>query len=76
MKTYIFKVELHQDEDGRWNAVVLALPACYSWGNTKEEALANIQDAVRCRVEDMIAHGEPLPQGLAVIDAAVATITL
>ena len=57
MKSYIFKVELTQDEDGRWNAVVPSLAACYTWGNTKEEALAQVQDALRWCVEDMLAHG-------------------
>lgn len=76
MKTYIFQVELSQDEDGRWNAVAPALPACYTWGNSKEDALAHIQDAVRCCVEDMLAHGETLPPGVVVVDSPVATVTL
>ncbi len=76
MKSYIFRVELSQDEDGRWNAVVPALRACYTWGSSKEEALAHMQDAVRCCVEDMMAHSEPLPEDVEVIDAAVATVTV
>lgn len=76
MKSYIFRVELSQDEDGRWNAVVPSLEACYTWGKTREEALANIQDALRCCLEDMFAHGEPLPADVEVIDTAVATVTL
>ncbi len=76
MKSYIFRVELTQDEDGRWDAAVPILRACYSWGNTQEEALANVQDAVRCCVEDMIAHGEPLPDEVEVIDAPVASVTV
>ena len=74
MKSYIFRIELNQDEDGRWNAVAPALLACYTWGNTKEEALTYIQDAVRCCVEDMIAHGEPLPVDVETIDAPVASV--
>jgi predicted RNase H-like HicB family nuclease len=58
----MFAVELTQDEDGRWNAVVPALRACYTWGNTREEALTYVQDAVRCCIEDMIADGEALPE--------------
>ncbi len=76
MKSYIFRVKLSQDEDGRWNAVVPTLPACYTWGNTKEEALAYIQDALKCCVEDMIAHGEPLPEDVEVIDAPIASVTV
>ncbi len=76
MKSYIFKVEINQDADGRWNAVVPSLRACYTWGETREEALLYIQDAVRCAVEDMIAHGEPIPKDAQVIDSPVATVTL
>ncbi len=76
MKSYIFEVELTQDEDGRWNAVVPALPACYTWGRSREEALAHAQDALRCRLEDMLAHNEPLPPDVQVIDAPVAAVTL
>lgn len=54
MKSYILKVELEQDEDGRWNAVVPALDACYTWGNTREEALEHIQGAARCCIEDLL----------------------
>jgi len=76
MKSYIFPVELSEEADGRWNAVVSLLPSCYTWGNTKEEALAYIQDAVRCCVEDMLAHGEPLPDGIQVIDEAVTSVVI
>lgn len=76
MKSYIFEVELTEDEDGRWNAVVPALPACYTWGDSREEALAQVQDALRCCLEDMLAHNEPLPAEVQVIDAPVAAVTL
>jgi predicted RNase H-like HicB family nuclease len=76
MKSHIFRVELEQDEDGRWNAVVPALPGCYTWGNTPEEALANAQDAVRCCLEEMISPGEAIPDAVEVIDAPVASVTV
>jgi predicted RNase H-like HicB family nuclease len=76
MKSYIFRVELSQDEDGRWKAVIPSLKACYTWGNTRDEALAYIQDALRCCLADMIAHEEPLPTDVEIIDAPVATVTL
>ena len=61
MKSYIFRVELTQDPDGRWNAVVPVLPACYTWGNTKEEALASSQEAVTGYIETLIQEGLPIP---------------
>ena len=75
MKSYIFRVELRQDEDGRWNAVVPNLRACYTWGKSKNEALSYIQDDARYYVEDMLAHGEPLPLDVEVVDAPVASVT-
>jgi predicted RNase H-like HicB family nuclease len=61
VKSYIFPVELSEEPDGRWNAVAPSLPSCCTWGNTREEVLVLIQDAVRCCVEDMLAHGESIP---------------
>jgi len=61
LKTYIFKVELQEEEDGRWSVWIPVLSGCTSWGNSKEEAMRNIQEAVHAYVEDMIDAGEPLP---------------
>lgn len=41
-----FKVALHRSEEG-YSISVLGLPGCWSQGDTEEEALANIQDAIR-----------------------------
>lgn len=76
MKSYIFKVELTQGEDGRWNAAIPALRACHTWGNTKEEALAHVQAALRGCVRDMMAQGDLLPVDVEIIDAPVAAVTL
>jgi predicted RNase H-like HicB family nuclease len=76
MKTYIFEVELHRDEDGRWSAWIEALPGCAAWGNNREEALGAIKDAAEAYVEDMLDAGEDLPQeGVRVVEAPVVTIT-
>ncbi len=47
VKTYIFKVEFEQDEDGRWSADIPTLPGCATWGYTKEEALEALKDAAQ-----------------------------
>jgi predicted RNase H-like HicB family nuclease len=77
MKTYIFEVELHREEDGRWSAWIEALPGCAAWGNNREEALGAIKDAAEAYVEDMLDAGEDLPQeGVRVVEAPVVTITV
>ncbi len=62
MKTYLFRVELQQEEDGRWSVWIPALTGLASWGHTKEEALRNIQDAAEAYVEDVVEAGETIPR--------------
>jgi predicted RNase H-like HicB family nuclease len=41
-------VVLHPDPTGGYSVEVPALPGCYSEGDTEEEALANIREAIEC----------------------------
>ena len=53
-------VVLEDGEDG-WIVVSCpALPGCISQGRTREEALANIREAITGFLESMVEHGEPL----------------
>ena len=40
------RVVLEPSEEGGFTAVVPALPGCISEGNTREEALANVREAI------------------------------
>ncbi len=62
MKTYIFAVDVEQEEDGRWSADVPTLPGCAAWGYTKEEALEAIQDTAKAYLEVLFEDGRPLPE--------------
>lgn len=55
------QVILIPDEDGGYIVEVPSLPGCYSQGETEEEALANIREAIDLHIEDMIAAGEIVP---------------
>ena len=46
-----FDVLLEQDEDGVWAVSVPALPGCFSQGDTKRKALANIREAIALHVQ-------------------------
>ena len=77
MKTYILRVNVEQEEDGRWSAWIDALPGCAAWGYTRDEALQAIKDAAELYIEDMIEAGEELPkEGIDVIDAPAVAVTL
>ena len=60
VKTYIFKVEL-EEEDGVWQAVVPILPGCNAWGNSPQEALTAIQENTRAYLETLIEENRPIP---------------
>ena len=58
MRTYIFRVEIEQEEDGRWSAEVPTLPGCATWGYTQDEALRSIQEATRLYIDSLLEHGD------------------
>jgi predicted RNase H-like HicB family nuclease len=55
-----FTVTLDRDEDGAWVVECPSIPGCVSQGTTKEQALANIQDAIRLCLEVRAERGLPL----------------
>jgi predicted RNase H-like HicB family nuclease len=55
-----YRVFIEQDEDGVFVAEVPALPGCISQGNTRKDALRNIQEAITVYVESLKAHNEPI----------------
>jgi antitoxin HicB len=56
-----YRVIMEQDEDGVFVVECPALPGCVSQGNTYDEALDNIKDAIKGYVESLEKHGEPVP---------------
>lgn len=54
-------VLLYQDEDGFWIAEVPSLPGCVSDGETIDEALRNIDDAINGYIASLRKHGDPIP---------------
>ncbi|MBI4233784.1 MAG: type II toxin-antitoxin system HicB family antitoxin [Chloroflexi bacterium] len=61
MEKYHFTVILEREEEGGYHALCPALKGCHSQGETMEEALANIKEAIEAYLESLQAHGEPLP---------------
>jgi predicted RNase H-like HicB family nuclease len=59
MKHLTLPTIVENDQDGYF-VTCPALQGCYSQGETDEEAIANIKDAIRLHVEDRLAAGEEL----------------
>jgi predicted RNase H-like HicB family nuclease len=60
MRVFNYTVVIEIDEDGRYLAICPALQGCYSEGESKEEALEMIKDAIKLHIEDRIENGESL----------------
>ncbi len=56
------KVLLYPGEDGYFVIEVPSLPGCISQGKTREEALANIEEAIALYIEVLQDRGEPVPE--------------
>ena len=56
-----YRVHIQQDEDGVFVAEVPSLPGCLSQGRTREEAVANVREAMAAYLESLEEHGEPIP---------------
>jgi antitoxin HicB len=45
-----------------WSPIRPPFPAAFPKGRTREEALANISEAIQGYLESLRKHGEPLPE--------------
>ena len=56
------RVLLYPGEDGYVVAEVPSLPCCVSQGKTRDEALANVREAISLHEEVLRECGEPIPE--------------
>jgi predicted RNase H-like HicB family nuclease len=59
-----YRILIEQDEDGIFVAECPSLPGCISQGKTRNEALENIQDAIKGYIESLKKHNEPIPPSI------------
>jgi predicted RNase H-like HicB family nuclease len=59
-----YRVLIEQDEDGVYVAEVPVLPGCISQGQTREEAVEGIKEAIAAYIESLEAHDEPIPPSI------------
>ena len=52
---------LEQEADGGFVVHVPALPGCVSQGDTRDQALENIREAIELHIQDCNDAGDPVP---------------
>jgi predicted RNase H-like HicB family nuclease len=60
-KKFKLSVIIEKDKNGYF-AFSPELQGCYTQGDTYEEAMENIKDAIRLHLEDMLESDEPIPE--------------
>ena len=56
------QVVIYPGENGYWVAECPSLPGCISQGRTKEEAVANIREAIQAYIESLEEDGLAVPE--------------
>ncbi len=62
MRVLNYRVILEPAEEGGFTVTVPSLPGCISEGDTKEEALENIKDAIKGYLKVCKKYGDPIPK--------------
>ena len=68
VKILNYNVYLQKAEDGGFIVSAPALPGCSTQGETREEALTMIKDAIEGYIVSLRKHGEPIPTDKAEIE--------
>lgn len=67
-----YTVILHEAEEGGYWVEIPSLPGCFSQGETVEDSLANVPDAIRSHVEALRDDGQNVPPDSGFMLARVA----
>jgi predicted RNase H-like HicB family nuclease len=66
-----YTVVIHEDQDGGFWAEVPALPGCYSQGETIDELIVNVREAITGVLEVMKELGKQPEPNIQFLDVAV-----
>lgn len=67
-----YKIVLEPDPDeGGYVVHCPALPGCYSQGDTRDEAIENIREAIEAYLESLKKDHLPIPRG---VDPEIASV--
>ena len=56
-----YPVVVHKDPNSDYGVTVPDLPGCFSAGETMDEALQEVVEAIEAHLEGMLMDGEPIP---------------
>jgi predicted RNase H-like HicB family nuclease len=73
VKEYVVVIEPAEDGSS-FGAYVPDLPGCIAAGETREEALGLIREAIPLHIASLRAHGEPVPPPAAQVERVIVAL--
>ena len=64
------RIEIEQEDDGRWLTEIPYLPGVMVYGATREEAVARVKALALRVLADRLEHGETIPELVEVFSVA------
>jgi predicted RNase H-like HicB family nuclease len=64
------RIEIEQEEDGRWLTEIPDLPGVMVYGATREEAVVRVKALALRVLADRLEHGETIPELVEVFSVA------
>ena len=71
MVSYKVILERNDDAEGYYTATVPALPGCVTQGQTKQETLERVKEAIQGYLESLRKDGIPTPRDVELEEVAV-----
>lgn len=56
-----YAVVLHTDDGENWGVIVPDLPGCFSAGDSMDDALTNVLEAIDLHIEGILEDGDEIP---------------
>jgi predicted RNase H-like HicB family nuclease len=57
-----YPVVIHKDKSSDYGVTVPDLPGCFSAGETMEDAMTNVVEAIECHLEGLLFDGDAIPE--------------
>lgn len=61
-----YSVVIHKDPSSDYGVTVPDLPGCFSAGDSLEDALENVIEAIECHIEGLLIDQEPIPSPVSI----------
>jgi predicted RNase H-like HicB family nuclease len=61
MKQNTYRVLLNKEPEGGYTAQVPTLPGCVTYGESLDEAIENVKEAIELYIQSLRSHNEPVP---------------